>query len=102
MFVEHYREERFEDALEQVNMMNMPNFWGTHMFALAASAALRLDGESTPAQERLSEPWPEFPTHGGPAIEHLVRDKDVAAQTHQELRRVGLDLPGQFGVQPKA
>ena len=101
-FVEHYRNERFEDALEPVNMMDMPKFWGTHMFAFASSAALRPDAEAAAAKARLLETWPDFLTRGRAAIENLVREKDVAAQIIPELGRAGLALSGQSGVEPQA
>ena len=95
-FLEHYRNGRYEEALEEAYKMEMPRFWGMHTFVAAASARLGLHKEMQASVEQLLQLWPEFPTKVQEAIYNLTRLEEVTGQLIVDLRQAGLDIPDQL------
>ena len=91
-FVDHYRNEKYEEALDEASKMDMPRFWGMQVFVIAASARLDLSDEMHSAKKRLLEIWPEFPTVARTAIQNLITEKDIADRLVEDLQKSGIKI----------
>ena len=92
-FVDLYRNEKYEEALEEVSKMDMPRFWGVQAYTIAALAGLDLGDEIEPAKAKLLGIWPEFPTAGRTAIRNLIKEEDIANRLVADLQKSGIKLP---------
>ena len=92
-FMDHYRNERYEAALEETHKMEILRFWGTHVFVAAASARLELKTEMQAAVTELLQLRPNFAEKAEESIRNLITSKDVTDQLIDGLRKAGLDIP---------
>ena len=92
-FVDHYRNEKYEEALEEVSKMDMPRFWGVQAYTIAALAGLDLGDEIELAKAKLLGIWPEFPTAGRTAIRNLIKEEDIVDRLVEDLQKSGLKMP---------
>jgi len=91
-FVDHYRNERYEKALEETSKMAMPKFWAVQAFVTAASAMLDADGETESGKTKLLELWPEFPSKARVAVCNLVREEEVVECLIKGLEKAGIKI----------
>ena len=93
-FEVHYRDEKYEEALDEVSKMDMPKFWVTQAFMTAASAMLEADDETQIAKTRLLEIWPAFASKAKVALQNLVGDSvgdnDLVVKMLEGLKKSGL------------
>ena len=92
-FIDYYRSENYEEALNEVSKMDMPRFWGVQAFTIAALQRLDLSDEIEPAKIKLLGIWPEFPTAARIAIQNLVKEGDVVNQLVEDLQKSGIKMP---------
>ena len=91
-FVDHYRNERYEEALEETSKMDMHKLWVTQAFMAAASAMLGVDEETQIAKRRLLELWPEFAAKAKIALQNLVGEDEVVNQLIEGLKKSGIEI----------
>ncbi len=91
-FIDHYRNERYEEALAETSKMDMPRFWAPYALSLAASINLDLQNEIDFARERLIEIWPKFADHAENAIRNLVYEPDVTDSILFNLKKPEIGL----------
>ena len=91
-FVDHYRNDRYEEALDEVSKMDMPKFWAAQAFMAAASAMLGADEEMEIAKTRLLDLWPEFAAMAKGALQNLDGEDVVVDQLLEGLRKSGIEI----------
>ena len=92
LFIDHYRNKRYEEALEETSKMDMPKFWCVQAFITAASAMLAAGNETELARTRLLEIWPEFTKTARAALLNLVGEEEVVGNLIESLRKAGLEI----------
>ena len=92
-FIDYYRSENYEDALNEVSKMDMPRFWGVQAFTIAALQRLDLGDEIKSAKTKLLDIWPEFPTDGKTAIRNFIKEEDIVNKLAGDLEQSGIKMP---------
>ena len=89
----HYRAGDYEKALEAAQNVNMPGFWGSHMFLAAIYGQLGRTREAQVAVENLDGVFPDFKVWARRELEKWYVAAEMQDLFLDGLRKAGLTIP---------
>ncbi|MGE4658253.1 MAG: hypothetical protein AAEI08_04885 [Gammaproteobacteria bacterium] len=93
LFLDHYRNERYEDAIKSLHKFHVPRLWITHACLAAVHGQLKNTEKASAAISQLLTLRPEFHKDAKGYLQRCQGSPEGIDKLLDGLRKAGLDIP---------